>query len=171
MSALPTSSRDDSRSRSSGHLLPSTPSLIESGLRGPDQRASNRTWQSVECRGAAHVPGAAPGGPRYDSTMTAQQRADNANGVRLCQTCAKLIDNDPVRFHATLLRGGGLRRQQSRPTKSAKPRRGRARRRSSKVVLGERDWFVNVPWNDLASFPDGVAPRQFGRRSGSCQVE
>ena len=52
---------------------------------------------------AAHIAGAAPGGPRYDPTMTAQQRADIANGVWLCQTCAKLIDNDPVCFHAALL--------------------------------------------------------------------
>ena len=52
---------------------------------------------------AAHIAGAAPGGPRYDSTMTAQQRADIANGVWLCQNCAKLIDNDPVRFPAAVL--------------------------------------------------------------------
>jgi len=35
--------------------------------------------------------------------MTAQQRADIANGVWLCQTCAKKIDNDEQRFNAALL--------------------------------------------------------------------
>lgn len=54
---------------------------------------------------AAHIAGAAPGGPRYDSTMTAEQRADIANGVWLCQTCAKLVDNDQARFNSAVLQG------------------------------------------------------------------
>ena len=53
---------------------------------------------------AAHITGAAPGGPRYDATLTPEGRADIANGVCLCQTCAKLIDNDPARFNAASLR-------------------------------------------------------------------
>lgn len=51
---------------------------------------------------AAHIRGAAPGGPRYEPAMTPEQRADIANGVWLCQTCAKLVDNDQVRFTAVL---------------------------------------------------------------------
>jgi hypothetical protein len=35
--------------------------------------------------------------------MTAQQRADIANGVWLCQTCAKLVDNDQLRFNVAVL--------------------------------------------------------------------
>jgi hypothetical protein len=35
--------------------------------------------------------------------MTPEQRADIANGVWLCQTCAKLVDNDQVRFTAAVL--------------------------------------------------------------------
>jgi hypothetical protein len=53
---------------------------------------------------AAHIAGAAHGGPRYDPTMTPQQRADIGNGVWLCQTCAKLVDNDEVRFNGPVLR-------------------------------------------------------------------
>ena len=53
---------------------------------------------------AAHITGAAPGGPRYDTTLTPEGRADITNGVWLCQTCAKLVDNDPVRFNAAGLR-------------------------------------------------------------------
>jgi len=53
---------------------------------------------------AAHVTGAAPGGPRYEPSLTPQQRADIANAVWLCQNCAKLVDNDPIRFDADLLR-------------------------------------------------------------------
>src|SRR5262245_14820059 len=53
---------------------------------------------------AAHIAGAAPGGPRYDPAMTPLQRADIANGVWVCQNCAKLIDNDELRFTAATLR-------------------------------------------------------------------
>jgi hypothetical protein len=53
---------------------------------------------------AAHITGAAPGGPRYDATLTPDERTDIANGVWLCQTCAKLVDNDPARFSAAALR-------------------------------------------------------------------
>jgi hypothetical protein len=53
---------------------------------------------------AAHVTGAAPGGPRYDRNLTAEQRADIGNAIWLCQTCAKLVDNDPIRFGASVLR-------------------------------------------------------------------
>ena len=53
---------------------------------------------------AAHIAGAASGGPRYDSAMTPEQRADTANSVWLCQICAKLVDNDQIRFTAVVLR-------------------------------------------------------------------
>ena len=36
--------------------------------------------------------------------MTAAERRGAENGVWLCQTCAKLIDNDEARYHANLLR-------------------------------------------------------------------
>src|SRR5690348_11630549 len=54
---------------------------------------------------AAHITAAAPGGPRYDATLTAEQRAAIENALWLCQNCAKLIDSDPVRFPVALLQG------------------------------------------------------------------
>lgn len=52
---------------------------------------------------AAHITAAAPGGPRYDSTLTSTQRSDGANGLWLCQTCGTLIDADAARFPVDLL--------------------------------------------------------------------
>src|SRR5215472_10957806 len=52
---------------------------------------------------AAHISAAAPGGPRYDPTLSSEQRTDIANAIWLCQSCAKLIDNDPPRFTASVL--------------------------------------------------------------------
>jgi hypothetical protein len=43
---------------------------------------------------AAHITAASPEGPRYDSSLNSAARGDAANGIWLCQTCAKLIDND-----------------------------------------------------------------------------
>ena len=53
---------------------------------------------------AAHIAAAAPGGPRYDPAMTSDERSDIANAIWLGQNCAKLIDSDPARFDAGVLR-------------------------------------------------------------------
>ena len=53
---------------------------------------------------AAHITAASPGGPRYNPALTAAARAAAANGIWLCQTCAKLIDTDLARYTPDLLR-------------------------------------------------------------------
>jgi hypothetical protein len=54
---------------------------------------------------AAHISAASPGGPRYEPDLTAEQRCDSTNGIWLCQTCAKLVDNDSTRFSRLVLEG------------------------------------------------------------------
>jgi len=53
---------------------------------------------------AAHITAASPGGPRYNASLTPQERAGHQNAIWLCQTCAKLIDNDEKRFTEPLVR-------------------------------------------------------------------
>jgi tetratricopeptide (TPR) repeat protein len=53
---------------------------------------------------AAHITAASPGGPRYDASLTAAQRAAPENGIWLCQTCGKLADADVVGYSVELLR-------------------------------------------------------------------
>lgn len=67
---------------------------------GPHEDAG----KAVNLGVATHITAAAPGGPRYDSTLTAEQRSSVENAIWLCQNCAKLIDNDPDRFPVNLLR-------------------------------------------------------------------
>lgn len=43
---------------------------------------------------AAHITAAAEGGPRYDPTLTSEERAAAENGIWLCQTCSRLVDVD-----------------------------------------------------------------------------
>lgn len=53
---------------------------------------------------AAHITAASPGGPRYDPSLTEDERRSHTNGIWLCQTCAKLVDNDVLRYPADVLR-------------------------------------------------------------------
>jgi len=53
---------------------------------------------------AAHITAASPDGPRFDPTLSVDERKAPANAIWLCQTCAKLVDNDPERFTSVVLR-------------------------------------------------------------------
>lgn len=53
---------------------------------------------------ASHITAAAPGGPRYDPSLTPQERASIENAIWLCQACAKLIDSDAARYTVSMLK-------------------------------------------------------------------
>lgn len=52
---------------------------------------------------AAHICAAAPGGPRYDPTMTREQRQSADNGIWLCQNHAKAVDSKDSAFTVEVL--------------------------------------------------------------------
>ena len=52
---------------------------------------------------AAHVTAASLNGPRNDASLTSEQRCSAENGIWVCQTCAKLIDNDERRYSVAAL--------------------------------------------------------------------
>jgi len=43
---------------------------------------------------AAHITAASEGGPRYNATLTSDQRRSISNGIFLCSNCADMIDNN-----------------------------------------------------------------------------
>lgn len=53
---------------------------------------------------AAHITAAAPKGPRYDESLTKEEREGIDNGLWLCWNCSQLIDKDPADFPVELLR-------------------------------------------------------------------
>ena len=53
---------------------------------------------------AAHITAASEGGPRYDDSLSAEERSSVDNGIWLCQNCAHLIDSDVQRYTVGLLR-------------------------------------------------------------------
>lgn len=59
--------------------------------------------KSVNVGVAAHISAASPGGPRYDPSRSADERCSIQNGIWLCQTCAKLVDSDQIKYSDRLL--------------------------------------------------------------------
>ncbi len=53
---------------------------------------------------AAHICAASKGGPRYDPSMTREERRSIDNGIWLCANCAKDIDRDVQRFTVEILK-------------------------------------------------------------------
>lgn len=52
---------------------------------------------------AAHITAASPGGPRYDSTINPELRGSIENGIWLCDSHAREIDKDVIRFSTPTL--------------------------------------------------------------------
>lgn len=68
---------------------------------GPHEEANS----AVNIGVASHITAAAPGGPRYDESLTPAERRSIENGIWLCQNCAKLVDNDPNSYTVKILKG------------------------------------------------------------------
>src|SRR5258708_32752239 len=47
---------------------------------------------------AAHITAASEGGPRFNASLSTEERVSAQNGIWLCQNCAKLVDNDEERL-------------------------------------------------------------------------
>lgn len=43
---------------------------------------------------AAHITAASEGGPRFDASITPEERKSSSNGIYLCRSCAELIDKN-----------------------------------------------------------------------------
>src|SRR5437773_2267972 len=66
---------------------------------GPDSTPGGTVNLGV----GAHITAAAAGGPRYDGSLSREERASAPNGIWLCQTCGKKVDDDDVGFPKALL--------------------------------------------------------------------
>jgi hypothetical protein len=52
---------------------------------------------------ASHITAASAGGPRYDISLSAEERQSITNGIWLCSNCSILIDKEPSEFSVSLL--------------------------------------------------------------------
>lgn len=62
------------------------------------------TTKKFNIGAACHIAAAAKGGPRYDPSMTPEQRKHPDNGIWMCRTHADLVDDDAVKYSLDLLR-------------------------------------------------------------------
>lgn len=64
----------------------------------PTRGAASDDDGTINVGFAAHITAAAPGGPRYDPTLTKDDRRHHRNGIWLCGTHGKLVDDDESHF-------------------------------------------------------------------------
>ena len=72
--------------------------------RAPTSGPQDNPTKALNVGVAAHITGAAPGGPRHDPSLSPEIRRHADNAIWLCQNCAKLVDNNPSQFPVSLLR-------------------------------------------------------------------
>lgn len=70
---------------------------------------------------AAHITAAAPGGPRYDETLTREQRRSISNAIWLCANHADEIDDLESRYTAQLLRDWKKQAEAAADTEKGRP--------------------------------------------------
>lgn len=64
----------------------------------------NETKEDVVILGeAAHITAAAPNGPRYDPSMSTDERKSINNGIWMCRQHARLIDSDFINYSVSTL--------------------------------------------------------------------
>ena len=68
---------------------------------GPSSKSNSSTTSIGE---AAHICAAAPGGKRYDSDMTPEERSSIDNCIWLCKIHARIIDVDEAKYPVSKLR-------------------------------------------------------------------
>jgi hypothetical protein len=73
------------------------------GCRQPTSGPQEDPIKAINLGVAAHITAASPDGPRYDPALTADTRTSAVNGIWLCQSCGKLVDNDAQRYTVAVL--------------------------------------------------------------------
>jgi hypothetical protein len=71
--------------------------------RKPTSGPQEDSAKAVNIGVAAHITSAAEGGPRYNAALSGEERKAAPNGIWLCQSCGKLVDNDDVRYTVEML--------------------------------------------------------------------
>lgn len=111
---------------------------------------------------AAHIAGERPGSPRYDPTMTPEERDAHANLIYLCPNCHRLIDRSPRDYSTDRLHAFKREREQSvqQDRAAAMPRIGVAE-------LNEAvRYFETHPFTPAESDFHLIQPEEKLRRNG-----
>ena len=118
---------------------------------------------------AAHITGAAAGGPRYNPSFSLEERRHADNGIWLCQNCAKLVDNDVARFPEALLRAWKTDAEHRARNSVGRTAPERAESESERKTRGIRPWIGKSI--TLRQMTTGRAVMRLGRDRGSLQAQ
>ncbi len=120
---------------------------------------------------AAHITAASLGGPRYESSLTDKERRSAANGIWLCQTCAKLIDSDVCLYTTASLKQWKTDAEREALERIGKTNQKLSRRSVAKVEHELRRnhkvrdeltrAFLKTPSERMACGPGGAQYRKF----------
>jgi hypothetical protein len=125
--------------------------------------------KSVNVGVAAHITSAAAGGPRYNPNLSSEERRSPENGIWLCQNCAKLIDNDVVRYPEVVIRAWKTLAEHNAALnvgRTKRPQTETSEQRKMRKILQWKDKMVM-----LVSINSGMAVHTIGLRGGSCHVK
>jgi hypothetical protein len=105
---------------------------------------------------AAHISAAAPGGPRYDPLLTAEQRSAISNAIWLCAVHAKLVDDDSTTYTVEGL--GRFKREAERRARVAlgRPRTGAEGRDAEGLEVRPVAWEYVPGWRAIVVTVDLV---------------
>lgn len=120
----------------------------------PTRGAASDDEGTINVGFAAHITAASPDGPRYDPTLTSEQRKHHSNGIWLCGTHAKLVDSDEEHFTVEeLLSWKRIAEQRSfTEVVSSKPSPVRALLVDDEDVQTSADLLLDYSKSDLSAF-------------------
>jgi hypothetical protein len=126
------------------------------GCRQPTSGPSESEKVVTNVGVAAHITAASIDGPRYDASLTPEQRREFENGIWLCQRCAKAVDDDPITYTCDALRAWRVQAETlAREAIHRGPRRDQAAQVNAAVYLGPN--AVNISGEHAVVFgPNAV---------------
>jgi len=120
----------------------------------PTRGAASEDEGTINIGVAAHITAASPEGPRYDPSLTSDERKAYSNGIWLCENHGKLVDSDESHFTVEeLLSWKKLAvRRSFLEVVSSKPSPVGALLAYDKDVQTTSDLLLNYSKSDLSAF-------------------
>jgi hypothetical protein len=120
------------------------------GCQLPTSGPCDESTKSVNVGVAAHITAASLGGPRFDPNLSREERSSIENGIWLCQTCSKLIDNDTIRYTINSLRN--WKRDAEKAARNAIESPNQYKENLASSVNRAQEQTTNIPLNIDDSF-------------------
>jgi hypothetical protein len=137
--------------------------------RAPTTGPQDDPAKAVNVGVAAHITSAAASGPRFNPSLSPEERRHFDNGIWLCQNCAKIVDNDVARFPEVFLRAWKTDAENRARNSIGKTAPERAESESQRKARGIHPWIGKAI--TLSQMNTGRAVRLLGPVRGSSQVQ